>query len=160
VLRGAPTPRLDKLATEGFRLTNFNVETECVPTRAALLTGRHPLSSGTLRSLPPGEPQGLVRWEVTLAELLSAQGYATAYYGKWHLGDAEGRFPTDRGFISAIWPTSLGASCGSGSWRGRCLRMAPHVTGMGAQGRRRSPPDPGEPGPIPRFPLYSHIDSQ
>jgi arylsulfatase len=98
VLRGAPTPRLDKLATEGFRLTNFNVETECVPTRAALLTGRHPLRSGTLRSLPPGEPQGLVRWEVTLAELLSAQGYATAHYGKWHLGDAEGRLPTDRGF--------------------------------------------------------------
>lgn len=98
VLRRTPTPRLDQLATEGFRLTNFNVETECVPTRSALMTGRHPLRSGTLRSLPPGQPQGLVAWEVTLAELLSARGYATAFFGKWHLGDVEGRFPTDRGF--------------------------------------------------------------
>lgn len=98
VLRGTPTPRIDKLASEGLRLTNFNVESECVPTRSALFTGRHPLRSGTLRSRPPGEPQGFVRWEITLAELLSAQGYATALYGKWHLGDVEGRLPTDRGF--------------------------------------------------------------
>ena len=98
VLRGTPTPRLDELAAEGFRLTNFNVESECVPTRAALLTGRHPLRSGTLRSVPPGQPQGLVGWEVTLAEVLAAQGYATAHYGKWHLGDVDGRFPTDQGF--------------------------------------------------------------
>jgi arylsulfatase len=83
VLRGTPTPRLDGLAAEGFRLTNFNVESECVPTRAALLTGRHPLRTGTLRSVPPGQPQGLVGWEVTLAEVLAAQGYATAHYGKW-----------------------------------------------------------------------------
>lgn len=97
-LRGAPTPRLDRLAAEGLRLTNFNVETECVPSRSALITGRHPLRSGTLRSLPPGQPQGLVSWEITLAELLSAQGYATAHYGKWHLGDDEGRLPTNQGF--------------------------------------------------------------
>src|SRR5215831_4000227 len=90
VLRGTPTPRLDELAAEGFRLTNFNVESECVPTRAALLTGRHPLRSGTLRSVPPGQPQGLVGWEITLAEVLAAQGYATAHYGKWHLGDVDG----------------------------------------------------------------------
>src|SRR5262245_3461370 len=58
-LRGAPTPRLDKLAAEGLRLTNFNVESECVPSRSALLTGRHPLRSGTLRAVPAGQPQGL-----------------------------------------------------------------------------------------------------
>ena len=50
VLRGTPTPRLDTLAAQGLRLTNFNVETECVPTRSALMTGRHPTRSGTLRS--------------------------------------------------------------------------------------------------------------
>lgn len=97
-LRGAPTPRLDRLAGEGLRLTNFNVETECVPSRSSLMTGRHPLRSGTLRSAPPGQPQGLVGWEVTLAEILSARGYATGHFGKWHLGDREGRFPTDQGF--------------------------------------------------------------
>ena len=98
VLRGTPTPRIDALAAQGLRLTNFNVESECVPTRSALMTGRHPLRSGTLRSQPAGQPQGLVNWEITLAELLSAQGYATVHYGKWHLGDTEGRFPTNQGF--------------------------------------------------------------
>ena len=41
---------------------------------------------------------GLVQWEVTMAEMLSEQGYATGMYGKWHLGRTEGRFPTDQGF--------------------------------------------------------------
>lgn len=118
ILRGTPTPRIDRLATEGLRLTNFNVETECVPTRSALMTGRHPLRSGTLRSAPPGQPQGLVSWEVTMAELLSTQGYATGHFGKWHLGDDEGRFPTDQGFDEwygiprtdneAMYTTSIG----------------------------------------------------
>src|SRR6476661_10205225 len=47
VLRGAPTPRIDKLAAEGTRLLNFNVEPACTPSRSALLTGRHPIRSGT-----------------------------------------------------------------------------------------------------------------
>ena len=98
VLRGAPTPRIDALAAEGLRLTNFNVESDCVPTRSALMTGRHPIRTGALQSVPAGLPQGIVPWEVTLAQLIKAQGYATAIYGKWHLGDRPGRYPTDRGF--------------------------------------------------------------
>jgi arylsulfatase len=98
VLRGAPTPRIDALAAEGLRLTNFNVESDCVPTRSALMTGRHPIRSGALQSVPAGLPQGITPWEITLAQLLSAQGYATAIHGKWHLGDRPGRYPTDRGF--------------------------------------------------------------
>jgi arylsulfatase len=98
VLRGAPTPRIDALAAEGLRLTNFNVESDCVPTRSALLTGRHPIRTGALQSVPAGLPQGIIPWEVTLAQLVSGQGYATAIYGKWHLGDRPGRYPTDRGF--------------------------------------------------------------
>ena len=97
-LRGAPTPRIDALAAEGLRLTNFNVESDCVPTRSALMTGRYPIRTGALQSVPAGLPQGIIPWEVTLAQLLSAQGYATAIYGKWHLGDRPGRYPTDRGF--------------------------------------------------------------
>jgi len=97
-LRGAPTPRIDQLASEGLRLLNFNVESDCVPTRSALMTGRHPIRTGAMQSVPAGLPQGLHPWEITLAQLLSAQGYATAIYGKWHLGDREGRYPKDRGF--------------------------------------------------------------
>ncbi len=98
VVRGAPTPRLDKLATEGLRLTNFNVEPECTPTRAAFLTGRMPVRSGTSKVPLPGLPQGLTPWEYTLAELLHDAGYQSALYGKWHLGDKQGRYPTDQGF--------------------------------------------------------------
>jgi arylsulfatase len=98
VLRGAPTPRIDRLASEGLRFLNFNVESDCVPTRSALMTGRHPIRTGALQSLPAGLAQGLLPWEVTIAQLLSERGYATAIYGKWHLGDRKGRYPNERGF--------------------------------------------------------------
>jgi arylsulfatase len=97
ILRGAETPRLDQLAAEGMRFLNFNVETQCTPSRSALMTGRSPIRSGTTRVVW-GQLYGLTQWEVTIAELLSDQGYATGMYGKWHLGDTEGRFPTDQGF--------------------------------------------------------------
>jgi arylsulfatase len=98
ITRGAPTPRLDALAREGTRLTNFNVEPSCTPTRSALMVGRHPIRSGTYSVPSDGRPYGLVQWEITIARLLSRQGYATASYGKWHLGDSEGRYPNDQGF--------------------------------------------------------------
>jgi arylsulfatase len=97
-LRGAPTPRLDRLASEGMRFTNFNVEVECTPSRSALMTGRMPVRSGTWRAASPGLPGGLAPWEVTLAETLSEAGYDTAIYGKWHLGDSPDRYPTAQGF--------------------------------------------------------------
>ena len=97
-LRGASTPRIDRLASEGMRFLNFNVESDCVPTRSALMTGRHPMRTGALQSVPAGLPQGIIPWERTIAELLSDTGYRTAMYGKWHLGDKEGRYPKDKGF--------------------------------------------------------------
>jgi arylsulfatase A-like enzyme len=97
-LRGAPTPRIDRLASEGLRFLNFNVESDCVPTRSALMTGRHPIRTGGLQSVPAGLPQGIHPWEITLAQLISGRGYSTAMFGKWHLGDREGRYPKDRGF--------------------------------------------------------------
>ncbi len=96
--RGAPTPRLDALAREGTRLTNFNVEPSCTPSRSALMVGRHPVRDGTYSVPVDGKPYGLVQWETTIAKLLSQRGYATALYGKWHLGDSEGRYPNDQGF--------------------------------------------------------------
>ena len=98
ILRGAPTPRLDKLASEGMRLLNFNVEAQCTPSRAALLTGRYAVRTGN-GTIPLESPRyGLTQWEVTMAEMLSDAGYATGMFGKWHLGQTKGRFPTDQGF--------------------------------------------------------------
>ncbi|MBI3465225.1 MAG: sulfatase-like hydrolase/transferase [Planctomycetes bacterium] len=98
ILRGAPTPRIDALASQGLKLLNYNVESQCTPSRSALLTGRFPIRSGTVR-VPRGEAAyGLTQWEITLAELLAQQGYATGHFGKWHLGDQQGRYPTDQGF--------------------------------------------------------------
>ena len=94
-----PTPRIDALAAEGIRFNNYMVEAQCTPTRSAIMTGRHPVRSGTLRVPMPGEgASGLAPWEYTLANLLSEAGYATALYGKWHLGDTPGRLPSDQGF--------------------------------------------------------------
>lgn len=96
-LRGAATPRLDKLAAEGLLLQNFNVEPQCTPTRSAFMTGRRPIRSGTTRVVW-GVLYGLTNWEVTVAELFSDAGYRTGMFGKWHIGDIPGRFPTDQGF--------------------------------------------------------------
>jgi arylsulfatase len=98
VLRGAATPRIDRLAGEGLRLLNYNVEAQCTPSRSALMTGRHPMRSGTMRVNRGGGPYGLTQWEQTLAEVLSERGYATGHFGKWHLGEIEGRYPTNQGF--------------------------------------------------------------
>ncbi len=98
ILRGAPTPRIDHLAAEGTRLLNFNVEAQCTPSRAALMTGRYAIRTGN-GSVPIGTARyGLVQWEYTIAEMLSDVGYATGAFGKWHLGHSEGRYPTDQGF--------------------------------------------------------------
>lgn len=96
-LRGASTPRLDTLAEEGMRLLNFNVEPQCTPTRSAFMTGRRPIRSGTTKVVW-GMLYGLTSWEITMAELFSGAGYRTGIFGKWHIGDVSGRFPTDQGF--------------------------------------------------------------
>jgi arylsulfatase len=110
LIRGAPTPRLDELARQGLRLTNFNVELSCTPSRSALMTGRYAVRSGTGAATPvPGIPQGMAPWEITIAELLRDEGYDTALFGKWHLGASDGRYPTDQGFD--VWwgfPNSTG----------------------------------------------------
>jgi arylsulfatase len=93
-----PTPRIDRLASQGLRLTNFNVENQCTPSRAALMTGRLPIRSGIGKAIAAGAPGGLHPWEITIAEMLSAAGYRTAIFGKWHLGSGAGRLPTDQGF--------------------------------------------------------------
>jgi arylsulfatase len=98
MLRGAPTPRIDALAAEGLQLLNFNVEAQCTPSRAAIMTGRYAIRTGNAE-VPLGVGEyGLTRWEYTMAEMLSDAGYRTGMFGKWHLGDSPGRYPTDQGF--------------------------------------------------------------
>ena len=116
-LRGAETPNIDSIARDGFQLTNFNVEAECTPSRAALMTGRYGIRTRLRHDAPPhGIWYGISSWEVTLAEVLRGEGYATGMFGKWHLGDEVGRYPTDQGFDEwygipnssdqAFWPDS------------------------------------------------------
>ena len=62
------------------------------------MTGRHPIRTGALQSVPAGLPQGIHPWEKTLPQVLKQAGYDTAMFGKWHLGDRPGRYPNDRGF--------------------------------------------------------------
>jgi arylsulfatase A-like enzyme len=95
----APTPRIDALAAQGLRFKNYNVEAQCTPTRSAILTGRLPIRTGNCSVPLPGQGHyGLAPWEYTLGELFSDAGYATAAFGKWHVGDIAGRLPTDQGF--------------------------------------------------------------
>ena len=93
-VRGQFTPRIDKLAAEGIRLNNFNVEFSCTVSRAALMTGRYAVRTGA------SQASGMTLWEITMAEALKSIGYATALFGKWHLGGdrAERRDPSHQGF--------------------------------------------------------------
>ena len=93
--RGVPTPNIDRIGEEGLRLTNFNVEYSCVVSRIAVLTGRYAVRTGE------GYRNGMTLWEVTIAEALGSIGYATALFGKWHVGGfnwLDRREPTHQGF--------------------------------------------------------------
>lgn len=87
---GSPTirtPHLDRMAAEGMKFTDFYATAPfCSPSRASLLTGRYPVRAGVPYVLFPTESTGLAPAEVTIAEILSDEGYATAAIGKWHLG--------------------------------------------------------------------------
>ena len=93
------TPRLDRMAEEGVKLTSFYAAAPmCTPSRAALMTGRYPIRFGMPGNQGPHSAGGLPADETSLAEALKAQGYRTAAFGKWHLGSTPGFFPTDHGF--------------------------------------------------------------
>jgi len=99
ILRGVDTHRIDAFAAEGLKLLNFAPEAQCTPSRSALMTGRYAIRSGNHTVPLPGVGEGgLVKWERTIAEVLSDAGYATAILGKWHIGESDGRWPTDHGF--------------------------------------------------------------
>lgn len=97
-LRGAPTPRIDRLAADGLRLTQFLVEPGCTPSRAAFMTGRYSIRSGLSLVAVAGTAISLPANEITIAEVLRDAGYATAIFGKWHLGSEPHSQPQNQGF--------------------------------------------------------------
>jgi arylsulfatase len=108
---GAPntrTPRLDAMAGAGQKWTNFYVQPVCSPSRSSLLTGRLPVRNGMFGTPGGTAPkvfrdnaaQGLPDEEVTIAEVLKAERYATGIVGKWHLGQLPKFLPMHQGFDS------------------------------------------------------------
>lgn len=97
-LRGAPTPRIDELAQEGLKLTQYLVEPGCTPSRAALMTGQYSIRNGLSLIILPGTRNTLPADAVTMGDLFKKAGYATAIYGKWHLGKDPQSLPTAHGF--------------------------------------------------------------
>ncbi|WP_425398501.1 sulfatase family protein [Aeoliella sp.] len=93
------TPNLDRMAAEGMVLTDFHSSTAvCSASRASLLTGCYSTRVSILGALGPNSKVGLNPDEITIAELCKSKGYATAVFGKWHLGDEEPFLPTNQGF--------------------------------------------------------------
>ena len=97
------TPNIDRMTVEGQKWTQFYVaDPVCTPSRAALLTGRYPIRNGMTSSkrhvLFPDSPNGLPLEELTIAEILKPQGYASAAIGKWHLGHLPKFLPKQQGF--------------------------------------------------------------
>src|SRR6056297_3657436 len=113
---GWTTPNLDKMASEGMRFTNFySAQPVCSASRAGLMTGCYPNRVGISGALFPYHEVGLNPQETTIAEMLKEKGYATAIYGKWHLGHHKEFLPLQHGFDEYVglpysndmWPVSV-----------------------------------------------------
>jgi len=102
-VRGLTTPNINRMADEGILFTRMYTEVGCTPTRAAAVTGRLAVRSGMYNIGMLLEQHGMAGKEVTLAEVLSDAGYATAFHGKWHLGDIEESYPHKQGFDEAFF---------------------------------------------------------
>lgn len=101
-IRGYETPNLNRMADEGMLFTRMYSEPSCTPTRAAALSGQHPVRNGMYTVGFPVEYHGMSAETVTIAEVLSEAGYATAFYGKAHLGDIEEAYMHNQGFDEAM----------------------------------------------------------
>src|SRR5271166_2277746 len=97
-LMGFRTPNIDRVAKEGVIFTDYYAEQSCTAGRSSFLTGQCGLRTGNTKVGFPGAAQGIQPRDVTMAQLLKAQGYATAQFGKNHLGDRNEFLPTVHGF--------------------------------------------------------------
>jgi arylsulfatase A-like enzyme len=101
--RGWSTPNINQFSKDGIYFARMYTEPSCTPSRAAAMTGRHAVRNGMYNVGFPYEYGGLAAEEVTMAEVLSQAGYATAFYGKSHMGDVESSYLTNQGFDEALW---------------------------------------------------------
>ncbi|MEI8045528.1 MAG: sulfatase-like hydrolase/transferase, partial [Verrucomicrobiota bacterium] len=92
------TPNLERMATEGMKLTSFYAAPVCTPSRAQMMTGCYAKRVSLPNVIHPLAPVGISAKEHTVADLLKARGYATMCVGKWHLGDQPEFLPTQHGF--------------------------------------------------------------
>ena len=97
-MMGYKTPNIDKIAKEGALFTDWYGQQSCTAGRACFITGQSGFRTGMLKVGLPGAKEGLQARDVTMAQLLKAQGYMTAQFGKNHLGDADETLPTAHGF--------------------------------------------------------------
>jgi arylsulfatase A-like enzyme len=97
-MMGYKTPNIDRIAREGAMFTDWYGQQSCTAGRAAFITGQSPFRTGLLKVGLPGAKEGLQKEDVTIAELLKAQGYMTGQFGKNHLGDLDAHLPTAHGF--------------------------------------------------------------
>ncbi len=95
---GYRTPNIDRIVREGAMFTDWYGQQSCTAGRAAFITGQTPFRTGNLKVGLPGAKEGLQKEDVTIAELLKAQGYVTGQFGKNHLGDRDEHLPTVHGF--------------------------------------------------------------
>ena len=103
-LMGFNTPNIDRVAKEGVIFTDYYAEQSCTAGRASFITGQCGLRTGNTKVGLPGAAQGLQFRDVTIAQLLKAQGYATGQFGKNHLGDRNEHLPTVHGFDEFYGP--------------------------------------------------------
>jgi arylsulfatase len=103
-VRGYKTPNINEFAREGMRFVRMYTEPSCTPTRVAFMTGPQPHRNGMGDTAVAISGFGLADKEVTLAEVLSEEGYNTAHIGKWHMGDIEESWPHNQGFDYAAFP--------------------------------------------------------
>ncbi|KDP86305.1 arylsulfatase [Cupriavidus basilensis] len=95
---GYKTPNIDRIAREGMMFTDYYAENSCTAGRSSFITGQTPLRTGLSKVGAPGAPVGLQKGDITIAQALKAQGYATGQFGKNHLGDKNEYLPTAHGF--------------------------------------------------------------
>ncbi|WP_220377734.1 MULTISPECIES: sulfatase [unclassified Arenibacter] len=134
------TPSLDRMAKEGMRFTNFYAaQAVCSASRAGILTGCYPNRIGISGALFPNAKKGLNPNEITIAEMLKDKGYATAIFGKWHLGDAKAFLPLQHGFdeftglpySNDMWPVDYDgkAIADTSNWRKKAFPPLPFMEG-------------------------------
>ncbi|MBP6724545.1 MAG: sulfatase-like hydrolase/transferase, partial [Halioglobus sp.] len=97
-IMGYHTPNIDRIASEGIRFTDYYGDQSCTAGRSTFITGQSGLRTGLTKVGLPGAELGLQDRDITIAEVLRAQGYTTGQFGKNHLGDKDKFLPTNHGF--------------------------------------------------------------